>query len=77
MPDGLPGVVCMTDDIVLSGDSCEEHDARRKAGLKRLEENGVTLNFRKCDSRNPAFHTWVTWIQPRGSRLTQQKCKRS
>ena len=49
MFDGLPGVLCMMDDIVIFGGSREEHDARVKAVLKRLEENGVTLNFGKCD----------------------------
>ena len=50
MLDGLPGVLCMMDDIIISGDFREEHDARAKAGLKRLEENRVTLNSGKCDS---------------------------
>ena len=49
MLDGLPGVLCMMDDIIIFGDSREEHDERVKAELKRLEENGVTLNFGKCD----------------------------
>ena len=49
MLDGLPDVLYMMDDIVIFGDSCEEHDTRKKAVLKRLQENGVTLNFGKCD----------------------------
>ena len=49
MLDGLPGVLYMMDDIILFGDFREEHDARAKAGLKRLEENRVTLNSGKCD----------------------------
>jgi len=36
------------DDIIIFGDSREEHDARVKGFLKRLEENGMTLNFGKC-----------------------------
>ena len=49
MLDGLPGVLCMMDDIIIFGGSREEHDERVTAVLKRLEENGVTLNFGKCD----------------------------
>ena len=49
MLDGLPGVPCIMDDIVIFEDCREEHDARAKAVLKRLEENGVTLNFGKCN----------------------------
>ena len=45
MLDGLPGVPCIMDDIVIFEDSRDEHDARVKAVLKCLEENGVTLNF--------------------------------
>jgi len=48
MLDGLPGVLCMMDDIIIFGNSRDEHDARVKAVLKRLEENVVILNFGKC-----------------------------
>ena len=47
MFDGLPGVLYMMDDIF--GNSREEQDegedAKVKAVLKGLEENGVSLNF--------------------------------
>ena len=49
MLDGLPCVLCIMDDIIMFEDSRDEHDARVKAVLKRLEENGVTLNFGKCN----------------------------
>ena len=49
MLDGLPCVLCMMHDIIIFGDSCEEHDARVKAVCRRLKESGVTLNFGKCD----------------------------
>ena len=48
MLECLPGVTCIMDDIIILGDSREEHDARVKGFLKRLEENGMTLNFGKC-----------------------------
>ena len=76
MVDGLPDVLCMMDDIIIFGDTHEKHDTRVKDVLKRLEENGVTLNFGKCDFANPAFHAWVMWFQLTGSRLTQHMCKR-
>ena len=49
MFDGLPGVLYMMDDITVFGNSREEQDegedAKVKAVLKGLEENGVSLNF--------------------------------
>ena len=47
--EDLPGVVCMMDDIIIFGESSEEHDARVRAVFRRLEDNGVTLNFEKCE----------------------------
>ena len=40
MLDGLPGVLCMMDDIIIFGDSREEHDERVKAVLKRSMKSG-------------------------------------
>ena len=47
MTADLPDVLYMMDDIIIFGDSREDHDTRVKAGLKGLQENGVTLNFWK------------------------------
>ena len=46
--EGLPGVVCLIDDVLIYGKDQEEHDARLAAALKRLEDHNVTLNRDKC-----------------------------
>ena len=47
--EGLDGVVCMMDDIlVFAKDHCE-HDSRLREVLKRLESAHVTLNTSKCE----------------------------
>ena len=46
--DGLDGVVCLMDDILVYGSNQEEHDARLLAVLNRLRETGITLNGNKC-----------------------------
>ena len=46
--DGLEGVVCLVDDIVVHGRTQAEHDGRLQKVLKRLEEKKVTLNLKKC-----------------------------
>jgi RNase H-like domain found in reverse transcriptase/Reverse transcriptase (RNA-dependent DNA polymerase) len=48
MLQGLEGVIAFVDDIVVSGRNDEEHDARLKLLLQRLEENNATLNEKKC-----------------------------
>ena len=48
MLEGLEGVVCQVDDILVYGDSEAEHDQRLSNVLKRLEEAQITLNKKKC-----------------------------
>ena len=45
---GLDGVICMMDDILVYGREQEEHDSRLMAVLKRLKQEGITLNKDKC-----------------------------
>ena len=47
--EGLDGVVCQMDDILVFGKDKEEHDQRLIQVLKRLESAHVTLNPRKCE----------------------------
>ena len=37
------------DDILVFGDTYEQHDQRLEAVLKRIEDNCVTLNIEKCE----------------------------
>ena len=46
--DGLGGVICHMDDILIHGISQEEHDGRVRKVLQRLQEAGLTLN-EKCE----------------------------
>ena len=47
--EGLSGVLCLMDDVIVFGSSQEEHDTRLIATLEQLEEVGVTLNSQKCE----------------------------
>ena len=47
--EGLDGVVCQMDDILVFGKDEEEHRERLVKGLKRLESAHVTLNPSKCE----------------------------
>ena len=47
--EGLKGVVCQIDDILVFGSCQEEHDERLHVVLKRLQQQNVTLNPDKCE----------------------------
>ena len=47
--EGLKGVPCVMDDILIFGKTKQEHDVRLQAVLKRLSSAGVTLNSKKCE----------------------------
>ena len=45
---GLEGVVCLMDDVLVHGRTQAEHDQRLTAVLEKLMESGLTLNKDKC-----------------------------
>ncbi|XP_042072880.1 uncharacterized protein K02A2.6-like [Haplochromis burtoni] len=47
--EGLEGVVCHIDDVLVWGRNHQEHDSRLHATLQRLEKAGITLNVEKCE----------------------------
>lgn len=48
MLEGCEGVVCHADDIVVYGEDMQQHNERLHRVLRRLEEEGLTLN-EKCE----------------------------
>ena len=46
--EGLNGVVCEMDDILVFGENQKQHDERLLEVLHRLEKSGLTLNPDKC-----------------------------
>ena len=45
---GLPGVICYIDDILITGSSDKKHLANLEEVLKRLEHHGIKLKTSKC-----------------------------
>ena len=41
-------IIVYVDDILVMGDSQEEHDENLKSVLNRIEQAGITLNKNKC-----------------------------
>ena len=47
--EGLEGVICHRDNLLVWGTDQEQHDIRLHAVLQRLETAGITLNVGKCE----------------------------
>lgn len=48
MLEGLEGVRCYVDDVVIWGSTLQEHNQRLSKVLQRIRENGLKLNRAKC-----------------------------
>ncbi|GFS06855.1 Pol polyprotein [Elysia marginata] len=46
---GLPGVLCNQDDMIISGKTDQEHHDNLYRVLQRLEEHGLRANYEKCN----------------------------
>ena len=49
--EGLKGVLCLIDDVLVFGHTETEHDHRLHAVLGRIQSSGATLNVNKCAFR--------------------------
>ena len=47
--EGLDGVVCQMDDILVYVSDQTEHDKRLHTVLAKLQDSGITLNKEKCE----------------------------
>ena len=56
--EGLAGVLCLMDDILIFGKDQNEHDTQLTAALERIQAAGVTLNKEKCEF-NKTFLTFL------------------
>ena len=48
---GLEGVLCHMDDILVWGQTQDEHDLRLHAVLEKAQKVGITVNMDKCELR--------------------------
>ena len=45
---GLPGVLCLMDDVLVFASTQEDHDKRLDMVLKRIQTSGIMMNPDKC-----------------------------
>ena len=63
---GLPGTVCMMDDVLVFGATQEEHDNNLKRLLRTIRESGMTLNPEKCEFSSNQVKFLAHQIDERG-----------
>ena len=71
--EGLEGVTCLIDDVLIVGKDEAEHDTRLMRVLGRLETVGVTLNREKCAFRQSSVKFLGHLIGQDGVRADPEK----
>ena len=64
--EGLQGVLCVMDDIIVFGTSQQEHDCRLHTVLTCLSSAGITLNSDKCEFSKNSLTFLGHVINPQG-----------
>ncbi|KAL7880825.1 hypothetical protein SRHO_G00030790 [Serrasalmus rhombeus] len=72
--EGLEGVLCQMDDVLIWGATQQQHDERLRATLSRLQEAGVTLN-EKCEFSKSQIKFLGQIIEASGVRADPEKVK--
>lgn len=73
--EGLEGVVCHMDDVLIWGSTQTEHDARVHAVLLKAQETGITLNTAKCEFSKTTVKFLGYVLSPEGVRPDPEKTR--
>lgn len=73
--EGLEGVVCQMDDVLVYAETQARHDARLLKVLTRLKEHGVTLKPEKCEFSKASVRFLGQIIDGEGVRADPNKVK--
>ena len=71
----LEGVICLVDDVLITGRTQEEHDQRLMVVLSRLQKAGLTLGPEKCDINKPSVKFLGQLIDHKGVRPDPDKVR--
>ncbi|XP_014361064.2 uncharacterized protein K02A2.6-like [Papilio machaon] len=72
---GLDGVLCLLDDILVTGRNRDEHMERLNSVLQRLEEAGLTLQKDKCEFFKDEISYLGYVINKKGLKKSPEKIK--
>ena len=70
---GIEGVICIMDDVLIHGKSQAEHDERLDLVLTRLNKANVTLNPDKCEFSKPKLKFAGYLISSKGIEIDPEK----
>ena len=73
--EGLQGVACLMDDILVHGKTKEEHDTRLLRTLEKLLQHGITLNKDKCSFATESVKFLGHIVDREGIRPDPEKVK--
>ena len=71
--EGLEGVLCYLDDVLMFGKNSDEHKIRLQAVLECLEAVGVTLNSSKCAFNKDLMNFLGHIVDKQGIRADPEK----
>ncbi len=72
--EGLDGVICQMDDILIHGKDQAQHDERVRAVLHRIQDAGLTLND-KCEFNKESIKFLAHLIDGQGIHVDPDKTK--
>ena len=73
---GIPHVACFLDDILVTGESEDQHLQHLEEVLRQLQENGVQLNLSKCWFFQPSVESFLGHcINTKGVHTSDSKVK--
>ena len=73
--EGCEGTVCYMDDVVVSGETMEEHDKNLEIALDKIAKSGLKLNESKCEFRKDRVKFLGHEIGPDGLKPDTEKIK--
>ena len=71
----ISGVVCLVDDILVTGRTQQQHDARLAEVLARIRKAKVTLGLNKCKFSQPSVMFLGQMVDQSGIRPDPDKVK--
>ena len=70
---GLPGVICYLDDVLVTGKTKSEHLANLKSVLERFSKFGIKLRLKKCKFMENSVEYLGHVIDEQGLHVSQRK----
>ena len=75
MLSGLPGVLCLMNDVLVFSKNQAEHDTHLEAVLKQMESAGIPLNPNKCEFSHSELKFLGHIINNQGVKVDPAKTK--